>query len=159
MTLEWDFNELFDFADRLSSISTFEKHMKQATQDISKALLKRMKSLTPVDEYDLINGWNGNKFLVTEYDDGYEVLIINKTPYATVVNDGHRVYNQFGGPYQVKHRVQVRSPHKWQSDVSDWYVFGHFFVERGIIQLKNTKEIEGIICRQLEKWWEECING
>ena len=171
MNFEWDFDELFEFADRLSNISVFEKHMKQATKDISKALLKRMKSLTPVDDYDLINGWNGNKFLVTEYDDGYEVLIVNTTPYAQHVNDGHRAFNQFGGPYKIKPynpkgafgkpegRIQVRSPYKWQKGDATWYVFGHFFVERGIVQLKETKEIEGIILQQLEKWWEECING
>ena len=171
MNLEWDFDELLEFADRLSSFSSFEKHMKQAAKDISKALLKRMKSLTPVDEYDLINGWIGNNFLVTEYKDGYEVSIVNKTPYALAVNDGHKSFNQYGGPYEIKPynprgafgkpegRIQVRSPYKWQAEVSSWYVFGHFFVERGIIQLKDTKEVEGIILKQLDKWWEECING
>lgn len=160
MKLEFDFTELYEFADRLGNISRFEKQMKLATQNIAKALLKRMKDLTPVDEYDLINGWNGNKFLVTNTKSGFEVLIINKTPYALYVNDGHRVKNRANGPYyQVKRRIQVRKPHKWQEDVSDWFVFGHFFVERGIIRLKDTKEIEAILFRELENWWEGCING
>lgn len=160
MKLEWDFQELYDFADRLESMSSFENRMKQATKDVAKALLKRMKGLTPVDEYDLINGWDGNQFLVTEHENGYEVLIVNKSPYALYVNDGHRVRNRKNGQYyQVKRRIQVRSPHKWQKDTSDWYVFGHFFVERGIQQLTGTKEIESIIYAQLQKWWEECING
>ena len=171
MNAEWDFSELYEFAERLESMSEFEKHIKRATQDVAKALLKRMKGLTPVDEYDLINGWNGNKFIVTESEYGYEVLIVNKTPYALAVNDGHRAYNQYGGPYPIKPynpkgawgkpegRIQVRSPHKWQKGDATYYVFGHFFVERGIQQMASTKEIEHLIYAQLQDWWEECVNG
>lgn len=171
MNFDFDFKEIYDFADRLGDWSTFEKHAKRLTQDISKALLKRMKSLTPVDEYTLINGWDGNDFAVREVDNGYEVLIVNKTPYALAVNDGHKSYNQYGGAYPIKPynphgawgkpegRIQVRSPHKWQKGDATWYVFGHFFVERGIVHLTDTKEIEAIIYKELEKWWEECING
>lgn len=162
MKLEWDFKELYDFADNLSNFGRLKPTFERIARDVSKALLKRMKGLTPVDEYDLINGWDGNKFLVTEVADGFEVLIVNKTDYALFVNDGHPSHNQFnkgGSPYEVKHRVQVRTPHKWQKGDGVHWVFGHFFVERGIIQLKATKEIESIIMRELEKWWEGCING
>lgn len=154
MEIKWDLTELHDFADRLASFSEFEKFAERATKEIAKALLKRMKSLTPVDSYDLINGWDGNKFAVTNTKDGYEVLIVNKTPYALAVNDGHRAFNQYGGPYPIKHRVQVRSPHQWQKGDQTWYVFGHFFVERGIVQLAHTNEIESIIMRELRRWWE-----
>lgn len=160
MKITWDFKNFYDFANRVSKITLFETHMKQATKDISKALLNRMKSLTPVDDYDLINGWDGNAFLVKQAQNGFEVLIINKCPYALYVNDGHRVRNRKDSPYlKVKHRVQVRSPHQWQVDVSEWFVYGHFFVERGILQLTKTQEIEAIICKHLQRWWEECING
>lgn len=158
MELEWDFKELHDFADKLNDLAQFEEAAKRITKDISKALLNRMKGLTPVDEYDLINGWNGNRFIVKEVEDGFEVEIVNTTPYALYVNDGHRVRNRKDGEYyKVKRRVQVRSPHKWQSPANNWYVFGHFFVERGILQLTATKEIEGIIMRELRKWWEGCF--
>lgn len=154
MKLEWDFSELTKFADNLAN-SDLENTFKRITKDIGKALLKRMKSLTPVDGYDLINGWDGNRFAVTETNNGYEVLIINKTPYALAVNDGHKVRNRKDGEYyKVKRRIQVRRAHKWQDPVSDWYVFGHFFVERGILQLKDTFEIEQIIMRELQKWWD-----
>ena len=171
MNLEYDFSELFDFADRLDNYEIFADHMEKAAKDISKALLKRMKDLTPIDGYDLINGWDGNKFLVTEVDEGFEVLIVNKCPYGIPVNDGHKSYNQYGGPYKIHNevtrglfgktqgRVQVRQPYRWQKEVSDWYVFGHFFVERGILRLKDTKEIETMLLRELDRWWGECING
>jgi hypothetical protein len=154
MKVEWDFSELTKFADNLVS-SDLENTFKRITKDIGKALLKRMKSLTPVgDTYDLINGWNGNHFAVTERDDGYEVLIVNRDPKARWVNDGHKAFNQYGGPYPIRKRIQVRSPHQWQKGDPTYYVFGHFFVERGILQLKNTSEIEQIIMRELQKWWD-----
>lgn len=171
MNFEFDFSEIYEFADRLENFNQFEAHAKKAAKAISKALLSRMKALTPVDEYNLINGWEGNNFLVTEVKNGFEVLIVNKNPYALPVNDGHKSYNQFGGPYKIHEevtrnqfgklqgRIQVRKPYKWQKDVSEWYVFGHFFVERGIVQLTDTKEIENILYRELDKWWGECING
>ena len=156
MKFEWDFHELTEFANNLSNVGKLNSTFERITKDISKALLKRMKSLTPVDSYDLINGWNGNKFAVVKRENGFEVLIINKTPYASAVNDGHKAYNQYGGPYPIRNRKQVRSPYQWQTGDGTYYVFGHFFVERGILQLKNTQEIESIIMRELEKWWEGC---
>ena len=166
MKFEWDLSELTQFGNRLENLSAFNESMENATKRLSKALLKWMKEFTPVEEYDLINGWNGNKFLVIKQPDGFEVLIVNKTPYALAVNDGHMVYNQYGGPYKVKEynpkgvfgrpegRIQVRTPYQWQENISEWFVFGHFFVERGILRLKDTKQIEQIIMQELKKWWD-----
>jgi hypothetical protein len=165
MKLKWDFQEFIDFKNNFRSIQKVEM-LKRITKDIGKALLKRVKSLTPVGQtYDLINGWNGNHFIVTERNNGYEVLIVNRDKKASWVNDGHRSFNQYGGPYKInphgfwnkgkpRGRVQVRSPYKWQDPVSEYYVYGHFFVERGILQLKNTQEIEQIIMKELQKWWD-----
>lgn len=154
MKFEWDFSEFTKFGKRLQDTAQFTKNIERIAKEIAKALLKCMKSLTPVDEYDLINGWDGNKFVVTKNGDSYEVLIVNKTPYALYVNDGHMAYNQHGGPYPIKRRIQVRSPHPWQQGDATYYVFGHFFVERGILQLNNTREVENLIMRELEKWWD-----
>ena len=154
MKLEWDFSELTRFADNIANLANLEKEMQNATKRLAKALLKWMKEFTPIDSYELINGWDGNKFAVTRTEDDFEVLIVNKTPYATPVNDGHKSYNQFGGAYPVKHRKQVRTPHQWQKGDATWYVFGHFFVERGILRLKETSEIEQIIMQELQKWWD-----
>lgn len=154
MKLEWDLRELNAFADHLAKSSQFEKQMEKAAKEIAKAVLKWIKGYTPVDGYDLINGWNGNQFAVTKNGDVFEVLIVNTTPYALAVNDGHKAYNQFGGPYPIKRRVQVRSPHKWQQGDATFYVFGHFFVERGIVRFGETKEFETLIMEQLRQWWE-----
>lgn len=150
----WDFHEWTDFANNLKKGSLLEAHIKQASKDISKVLLKWIKTYTPVESSELIQGWDGNNFLVTKNGTGFEVLLVNRTPYALYVNDGHRSYNQCGGPYKIKKRVKVKSPHQWQDGDPTWYVFGHFFVERGILQLSNTKQIESIIMRELRKWWD-----
>lgn len=154
MKIEWDFSELIEFADKLDGVD-LENTFKKITKELSKALLSRMKSFTPVgDTYTLINGWNGNHFVVHEVTNGYEVLIVNQDKKALWVNDGHRAFNQHGGPYPIKKRIQVRSPHQWQQGDATYYVFGHFFVERGILQLQNTSEIEQIIMKELQKWWD-----
>ena len=154
MKLQWDFSELTRFADNLNDFLELEKAMRNATKRLSEELLRQMKELTPVEEGTLINGWDGNNFVVTKKDGGFEVLIVNKTPYALAVNDGHRVRNRKDGEYyQVKRRIKVGSAHQWQDPANDWYVFGHFFVERGILKLTETTKIEQIIMNELTKWW------
>jgi hypothetical protein len=154
MKLVADFSELTKFVNNLNDVGRLEAVFNRIAKDIAKAMLRCMKSLTPVDEYELINGWNGNHFAVGRTENGFEVLIINKDPKAIWVNDGHKAYNQFGGAYPIKRRIQVRSPHKWQQGDPTWYVFGHFFVERGIEQFNRTQELEQIIMRELQKWWD-----
>jgi hypothetical protein len=155
MNIEFDLTELTNFIKELSDNSAFEKSVETATKRLAKALLRWMKAFTPTDSYELINGWNGNNFAVRRANNGFEVLIVNKTPYALAVNDGHRVRNRENGEYyQVKRRVQVRSPHQWQDPSNNWYVFGHFFVERGILRVSSTSEIEQIIFNELQKWWD-----
>lgn len=172
MEVEYDFKELYEFSDRLNDLTRFNECATRIVRDISKALLKWMKSYTPVDTYELIHGWDdASKVVVVKKNTGYEVLLVNKTPYAVYVNDGHKSYNQYGGAYPIKPynphgawgkpegRIQVRSPHKWQEGDATWYVFGHFFVERGIVRLTDTKELDAILCKELEKWWEGCLHG
>ena len=156
MKLDWDFKELFDFGDNLKSLgSAFDEHLQRATKDIARVLLEHIKNLTPIDETGkLIEGWNGNAFVVKGVDKGYEVEIVNTTEYAAWVNDGHKAYNQLGGPYPIKRRVKITSPKQWQKGSPTYYVFGHFFVERGILQLNDTDKIEQIIMRELQKWWD-----
>ena len=168
MRVTWDFSELHEFVNDLSDPLVIDKYLKKATKDIAKVALKHIKSLTPVDTYELINAWDKNKFAVVKKEDGFEVLLVNDTEYASAVNDGHESHNQYGGPYSIKPynskgrwgkpegRIQVRTPHKWQKGDLSCYVFGHFFVERGLIQTKSTKEIESIILRELDNLWRNC---
>lgn len=159
MELEIDWKDIHKFANRLGNLSKFEQCAERIVKEIAESLLTWMKIYTPIDSFKLINGWDGNKFAVVKKDNGFEVLIVNTNPYALHVNDGHKAYNQFGGPYPIKNRKKVTTPYKWQQGDSTYYVFGHFFVERGILKVTEVKLIEAIIMRELEKWWKGCING
>lgn len=156
MKIEWDFSEFEKFAEELQTLSKFEREMKRATKEIAAVLLNAIKTFTPTDEtWQLITGWDGNDFLVREVDGGYEVELVNTTEYAAWVNDGHRVKNSKDGDYlKVHNRVKVPVAYKWQSPKNSWYVFGHFFVERGILEVCNTKQVEEIIMKKLQKWWD-----
>ena len=157
MKISWDLSELTNFGDNLKSLgSAFDTHLQTATKEIAKVLLRYMQGLTPTDKTrQLVNGWNGNAFVVKPLPEGYMVEIVNKAEYAAWVNDGHKAYNQFGGPYQIRKRVKVTSPHQWQKGNATYYVYGHFFVERGILQLLNTNEIEKLVMKELKKWWDK----
>lgn len=152
MFFKWDTKELMDFAENLANLSAFEKDIMKATKKLAKALLKSMKNFTPVEEYELISGWNGNDFAVHRTATGFEVLIVNTTPYANDVNDGHMAYNQFGGPYPIRHRRKVIVPHQWQLGNGKFFVYGRFFVEQGILKVSETAQIERIILDELQKW-------
>jgi hypothetical protein len=155
MEVEFDFSELTRFAERLNGVE-LDKTFRRISKDISKALIKRMKGFTPVLDYDLINGWNENKLLVTETARGYEVLIVNKMEYAPWVNDGH---SQRPGRFipgywlGVKRFVYDRNAKGGMVLKKSW-VKGVFFVEKGIVSIKSVSEIEQIIMRELQKWWD-----
>lgn len=157
MKIEWDFHELFDFGDNLRSLgSAISPNMQRAAKDIAKALLKRIKGYTPVLDYDLITAWDKNKFLVTGTYDGYEVLLVNDMDYATYVNDGHKQRPGRWIPgYWVGARrfVYDRNSETGMRLKKSW-VEGRFFVEKGILSLANVDEIEQIIMRELQKWWD-----
>lgn len=160
MKLEWDLHELTDFGDNLLSLgSAFSPHLKRAAQDIAKALLKDIKTFTPKGKTGkLIQGWNGNAFLVEHTYGGYVVEIVNTTEYASAVNDGHYSHNQFnkgGDPYVVKNRTVLYDPIFGADYPSDkTYVYGRFFVENGILYMCNTQQVEQIIMKELQEWWD-----
>ena len=155
MKIEWDFSEFNKFADNLVG-SDLDNTFKRITKEISRALLKRIKGYTPVLDYDLINAWDNQKFLVTETTDGYEVLLVNKTIYATWVNDGHRQRpGRFVPGYWAGARRFVYVPnYPTGMFLRKSWVNGKFFVEKGIMSIENTSEIEQIIIRELQKWWD-----
>ena len=158
MKIEWDFHEFEDFATRLTEAARFEEACKVATEEIARSLLTMLRNNTPVETGKLKSGWDGT-FEITRFDTGFEVVLKNTVEYASHVNDGHKAYNQFGGPYKIHNRVKVKTPHPLQKGDLSMFVFGHFFVENSILQLNDTKQIEQIIYKQLQKWWKGCFNG
>lgn len=162
MKATWDFKEFYNFANRLAD-ARLEETMRRITKDIAKALLKRIKGFTPVQDYDLIRAWDDNKFLITGTKNGYEILLVNKVKYATWVNDGHRQEpGRFIPGYWegTRFRYQPYTSPNYKGGgmvLKRSWVKGRFFVEKGILSLASVSEIEGIIMRELQKWWEGCF--
>ena len=143
MKVTWDFHELFDFAERLESVSSdynFESSLMTATQNVARVLHQHILELTPVDTGNLRKMWSAGenlKFTVDKVNDGYEVTFVNTARadsadgymYGIAVNDGHRTPT--GG-----------------------WVMGRFFVEKAILQTSESAILDQIIMKELQKWWD-----
>ncbi len=155
MRLNWDIHEWEDFAKRIGNTARFNIACKKATKEIAKALQEMLFDQTPVKTGQLAAGWGNNHFTIISLQNKYEITLTNDVAYATAVNDGHKSYNQYGGPYEVKHRTVPYT----QGNSGKTFVFGHFFVEKSILLLQNSNELENILYKELEKWFAWCING
>lgn len=164
MKLDWDIHELIEFGNRVSNQAAFEKYLSESTKEIAKKLHQMLILNTPVDFGNLQMGWktSGNySYLVEKKGNGYEVTLINRTLYALWVNDGHRQrpgrfipgYRDANGKFRYDPEADggIRLKKAW--------VDGKFFVERSILELNSTTEIERIIYKQLNEWFRWCING
>ena len=138
MKIEFDFSELYDFADRLNDTYNFETNLMTATQNIARVLHNNLLEQTPIVTGNLRKMWSAGDnllFTVEKTNGGYEVTLINTARrdsedgfmYGTAVNDGHRTP---GG--------------------SGW-VMGRFFVENSI-DLTYPK-VQKIVMAELKKWW------
>lgn len=161
MRLEWDFHELYDFADRLGNADKFKEFAKVAVKQLAKDLHEMLFKETPVKTGQLAAGWGGAEnyaYVIKEMKTGYKIEFINRVPYAKSVNDGHYSYNQFnkgGDPYVVKHRTVPYT----QGNADATFVFGHFFVEKSILKMENDEALNTIIANELDKWFRWCVNG
>lgn len=156
MNLKWDLNELFDFGERVGNYETYETYLMTATQEIAKALHKALLTRTPVVTGNLRSGWSKGDnlaFRVQKVRNGYVVELTNDTEYARWVNYGHHSYNQYGGPYEVKNRTVKY----YQGKSGKTYVYGHFFVEKAV--LDTERKAETIIKNELRDWMRWCVNG
>lgn len=156
MKIEWDFKELYNFADKLVEFNRFETEIQRATKEIAHELLKRIKKHTPVgDTWMLKNSWNDNSLVVTKTSNGFEVLLVNDTVYATWVNDGHR---QRPGRFIPGYFAHGRFYYDPSADggmvLKKPFVKGKFFVEKGILETENSDIINSIIMTHLRKWWD-----
>jgi hypothetical protein len=163
MRLEWDFKEVFDFADRLATISEFDKHLGKAAQQIAKVLHDMLIIETPVDFGTLQTGWKTEEnysYLIVQVENGYEVNLINRTLYAVWVNDGHK---QRPGRFIPGYKVGDRFRYDPSSDdgimLKKSWVDGRFFVERSILEVANTTQVEKFIYKELNNWFRWCVNG
>jgi hypothetical protein len=163
MKLKWDIHELINFGDRVSNSEHFGEYLGKATQEIAKKLHKMLISETPVDFGNLQAFWQTEEnysYLIIRKADGFEVTLINRALYATWVNDGHKqrpgrfipgywIGNHFRYDPTANEGMVLRKP----------WVQGKFFVENSILKVENSRAIERIIQKELQKWFRWCING
>lgn len=155
MKVEWNYEELKNFAVKLGDLNELNTQVKKASQALARELHKMLVNNTPVKTGRLVSGWNGNNlsFTAYQYGNGFRVTLTNDVPYAQAVNDGHYSYNQFGGPYIVKNRTVKYT--RGNSDKT--FVYGHFFVEKSTDAL--TEKASDIIYPYIAKWFRGCCGG
>lgn len=152
---QFDFSALVRFGKNL--VTNFDPAMKDAAQQVAKAVYKKLKQKTPRRTGQLVGGWDSAAnlaFRVSRVNRStYMVELTNNVKYANAVNYGHYSHNQFGGPYVVKHRTV---PY-YQGNNGATFVYGHFFVEKSILELEQSNAIEKIMNRCLRAWFRGCI--
>jgi len=160
MKIKWDFSGFSKFADSLNDKSMIEYSLKKLTKELAKEFLDVISNNTPVKTGKLIGGWlNGSNlsYRVVKVANGYEVTFTNKVEYAKWVNDGHHVKNREDGPYLEVHNRTV--PY-YSGNMSKYFVFGHFFVEKSIEEMiVGTHDMERIMYKHLQNWLKRCAKG
>ena len=140
MKIKYDFSELTNFIQELADPYSLESAIMAATKELAQELHDALITRTPIKTGNLRAAWSRDdnlQFNVKEVNGGYEVTLTNKAEnnghmYGTDVNDGHRSFNQYGGPYG--------------------FVPGKFFVEKSIVS--TAPKCERVIYNELEKWME-----
>lgn len=146
MKLKWDIKEWVDFGKRVGDTARFEAFVKPATREIAKILQEMLFQYTPVRTGNLAASWGGGEnmaYEIKQMASGFRVTLINRAvnergeKYGVWVNDGHRIFNQYGGPYG--------------------FVKGQFFVEKSIVMAEG--KLDDVLDKELNKWWKWCVNG
>ena len=112
-----------------------------ATQNVARVLHQYLLKQTPVKTGNLRKMWSAGKnleFTVEKLPTGFQVTFINTARadhadgymYGIAVNDGHKTPSGTG------------------------WVMGRFFVEKSILQTAESTEVENLIMRELQKWWD-----
>lgn len=144
MKLEWDFHELTDFGKRLNDLSKFEIAAQQIAKEIAKALQDALFRNTPVLTGNLRASWGGEEncsFVAKKFSYGYKVTLYNRA----VSLRPQKKYKNF------QYGLSVNDGHKTPS--GGWVV-GRFFVENSILQTANSMQLEQLIMKHLQKWWD-----
>lgn len=163
MRLKWDFTEWLDFANRIVSVTEFEDGISKAAQSISKSLHKLLIKNTPVDFGTLQAFWQTEEnysYMVERKANGYTVTLINRAIYALWVNDGHkqRPGRFIPGYWEGNHFRYDPNANGGMRLKKPW-VKGKFFVEKSILELENSTQLNAVIYKQLQTWFRWCVNG
>ena len=142
--------ELLDFQKHFKSFSeTFDKEVTQALAETAYSYLRDLTNATPINKDpkaatrgNLRKAWFKENqtlaFRVFKTGEGYTIELINSTPYASFVENGHNIYNQYGGSYG--------------------WVMGQFFVKKTEDLWENGK-LNRVVQRNIGKWFRQLMGG
>lgn len=159
----WEIDDILQFGNRLSDYTNFKKNLGKATQEIAKLLHKMLIKNTPVDFGTLQAFWETDEnysYLVEQVENGFAVTLINRAMYAKWVNNGHRQRpGRFIPGYWEGTHFRYDPTADGGMVLKKSWVKGRFFVEKSILTLENTSELNKIIYKELKKWFGWCVNG
>lgn len=151
--VEVDSQEFDKFTTNFKKLTKSDDFLSLAISEVANNYLKDLMARTPVKTGKLKAQWKkDNKNLkakVVKTNDGYQVVLINTTEYASWVEKGHYAYNQFGGPWPV---VNAKVP-----DSSGW-VYGRFFV-RNTENIWNNGKLDRAFQSRLTRWIKGTLEG
>lgn len=151
--IKLDAREFNTFTQRFEKLTKSGDFLVDAISAVANNYLKELISRTPVKTGRLKAQWrkdNKNiKAKVVKTTDGYEVVLINTTEYASWVEKGHYAYNQYGGPWPV---VNAKVP-----DSSGW-VYGRFYV-RNTENIWNNGKLDRAFQSRLTRWIKATLDG
>lgn len=151
----FDYRNLTKFANNLLSVSR-EREVKAIMDEMVKTFLANAKNLTPVVTGTMREHWDidNRAYSIQKVSNGYEVTIYNKATnkygyqYARDVDQGHQSYNQYGGPYVVRHS---------KYGLNGGAVIGRFIVEDAVS--KSEYDLRKEVATQLQKWLDRCVTN
>lgn len=136
--IEADYDELTVFTEKLNQLTNgeWDRMVRDSLARVAETYLQELIGVTPVKTGKLKRQWrkdNGKDLAVKVRDigNGYVIELINTTEYASWVEKGHNIYNQFGGPYG--------------------WCYGRFFVKKTEVAWQNGK-LDDRLQRRINKW-------
>lgn len=151
----FDYHELINFADNLRDQPP-QLELEKLMVEYAKDFLKNAKIHTPVDTGNLRKHWDIDNPVITvrKLKNGYSVTLYNKAKnkygymYGRDVDQGHQSYNQFGGPYVVKHS---------KYGLNGGPVIGRFFIEKA--EADSDYHLRRVVAKELQKWLDRCVEN
>lgn len=135
----FDYSQFEQFAERLNNFDATDG-IRNGLLKAGNEFIKDVRVRTPVKTGKLKKAWEEDNLamMIIPTGDVYELTLYNNTEYASWVENGHNIYNQYGGPYG--------------------WVYGRFFL-RATENVYRNGELGRIVKNAVYKELRENIHG
>lgn len=158
MKVTFESKDFTTFESSLRSEAKFGEAIGKVAKQIANSLYKILWKHTPVDFGLLRSKWSSLEnvaYTVEKDGDGYSVTLYNRAEYAVWVNDGHRQQpGRFIPGKWIGNHFRYDPKAKGGMVLKNSWVKGRFFVEKSIVELGGSSELNTFLCEELQKWWE-----